>query len=209
VKVAGLLCAALVSGCASAAVFGPPGTGDAATEQGPGPQDLAGFITSDAAVDLSMNPMPDGSVDMAQPHVTATCASFVAPTACATSGGLNVYCLNQGAQMAFESSVSIPSSDTYVALGPGTVSSGSNLGYIGSSVPLTCATIPACTDPSSVQNTGKICDVIFGTGSGSTVTGTGLFVITADGAATPGDYLMGYLSQAVVTAPNFFIRIAP
>jgi hypothetical protein len=209
VRVVGFFCAALLSGCASAAVFGPPGPADAATEQGPGPQDLAGFIATDAAVDSSMKPIDAGHVDLSSSglDMTETCASFVAPTACATSGGLNVYCVYQGSSVALESSVSIPASDSFVALGPGSIYNGTNLGYINASVPLSCGTIPACADPSSVQNTGKICDVIFKTGSGTTVTATGLFVISASATATPGDYLLGYLSQAVVTSPNFYIRV--
>jgi hypothetical protein len=219
VQVVGFLCAALLGGCASAVVFAPPGVGDAATEQGPGKQDLAGFVAPDAAADLSV-----ASTDASGPHdlsvhhdlampasgldMTESCATYVAPTPCATSGGLNVYCIAPGGGVALESSVSIPSSDSFVALGPGSVAAnGSNLGYLSASVPLTCATVPACSDPSSVQNTGGICDVIFKTGSASTVTGTGLFVIRATSTATPGDYLLGYLSQAVVTSPNFYIRV--
>ncbi len=179
-------------------------------------------VGSGPTLDLSATPF-DAAVkidaampvhlDLARPtgDMTATCSSYTAPTPCAMTGGLDVYCVSPGQTIVLQAQVSIAPSNTFVAMGPGSLFSptSGNPGYITANVPFNCV-VTGCADATTLQNTGKICDTSFATGAPTTVIGTALFAYVADSNAAAGDYEMAYLSQGtVVSSPNFYLRVGP
>ncbi|MDO8558422.1 MAG: hypothetical protein Q7S09_04535 [bacterium] len=133
--------------------------------------------------------------------------SSVGDKKCGSLSGLNVICLNRGDSYILDGTIVYgagPAEPPKMSIGA------AGLGYIPMSYPFGC-NAKGEQNSIGVRNIAddKICEVLFANTNTETISGIGVYTITANADAPEGDYPFGLVSSSgsTVAEPDFYVRI--